>query len=281
MTGPMEQQVRITLREVSLDGLLVIPEAAKGIVIFAHGSGSSRMSPRNRFVAGVLQKAGLGTLLFDLLTKEEDASYANRFDIDHLAARLAGATRWLAGRPQATTCRWGTSAPAPGSAALQAAAEVRVPAKTVVSRGGRPDLAMHALPLVTVPTLLIVGALDEEVIHLNRMALCSNQCHQGTGTGPGATHLFEEPGTLEQRRNWPAIGFCAICPNVGHACTVTSAEAYASSSRHHIRSLLIVQHYPLPIHFQGGAPVPFQLRSHHDGGSRSPPLCAFKTWNCF
>ena len=207
MTEPTEQQVRITLREVSLDGLLVIPEAAKGIVLFAHGSGSSRMSPRNRYVAGVLQKARLGTLLFDLLTREEDASYANRFDIDHLAARLSGATRWLAGRPQATYLPLGYFGASTGAAAaLQAAAEVGDPVKTVVSRGGRPDLALHALPLVTVPTLLIVGALDEEVIHLNRMAYAQLNAIKELALVPGATHLFEEPGTLEQAaelaRDW-------------------------------------------------------------------------------
>ncbi len=191
------EQVRIALGKVSLDGILTVPETAGGIVIFAHGSGSSRLSPRNTFVAGVLHEAGLGTLLFDLLTKEEDTSFATRFDIDLLTERLLAATAWLAARPEGQNCSLGYFGASTGAAAaLQGAAELRETIKAVVSRGGRPDLAMAYLAKVTAPTLLIVGGLDREVIQLNRLAYDKLGKIKELTLVPGATHLFEEPGTL-------------------------------------------------------------------------------------
>lgn len=199
MTAAAKQEVRITLDKVSLDGILTMPEGAKCVVIFAHGSGSSRLSPRNTYVAGVMQEAGLGTLLFDLLTREEDMSYANRFNIDILAERLMAATRWLAARPDMKGAAFGYFGASTGAAAaLQGAAEMGESVKAVVSRGGRPDLAMPYLPKVTAPTLLIVGEHDREVLQLNRQALAELASVKELAVVPGATHLFEEPGTLEQ-----------------------------------------------------------------------------------
>jgi len=176
-----------------------VPENAPGIVVFAHGSGSSRHSPRNRYVAGVLNEAGLGTLLFDLLTPGEEADRANVFDIGLLAGRLAEVTRWLRAQPSAAHAAIGYFGASTGAAAALVAAGVpRSPIRAIVSRGGRPDLAGNALPHVTQPTLLIIGSLDRHVIELNRMAY-------DRLTGPkelviieGAGHLFEEPGTLAE-----------------------------------------------------------------------------------
>ncbi|WP_298273491.1 alpha/beta hydrolase [Geobacter sp.] len=195
----MEQQVRIEIDKVALEGTLGLPEQAKGVVIFAHGSGSSRFSPRNTRVAGVLQQAGIGTLLFDLLTSEEDRIYEQRFDIDLLARRLVGATRWLAARPEMkgmAICYFGASTGA--AAALQGAALTGTAIRAVVSRGGRPDLAMPYLEKVLAPTLLIVGELDTQVLQLNRQAFAHLAGEKELAVVPGATHLFEEPGTLEQ-----------------------------------------------------------------------------------
>ncbi len=199
MSGTTEQQVTIPVGEVSLEGILTIPEGAKGIVIFAHGSGSSRLSPRNTFVARVLQEGGFGTLLFDLLSREEDQSFANRFDIGRLAERLVAATRWLAGRPEGKGTALGYFGARTGAAAaLQGAAESGASIGAVVSRGGRPDLAMPYLPQVAAPTLLIVGEHDREVLELNRQALARLASVKELAVVPGATHLFEEPGTLEK-----------------------------------------------------------------------------------
>ncbi len=195
----VEQPVRITLGKVVLEGRLALPDEAKGIVIFAHGSGSSRLSPRNLFVASTLQKAGFGTLLFDLLTKEEDYVYENRFDIDLLTARLVGATRWLASRPEAKGFPVGYFGASTGAAAaLQGAAQAGKGIRAVVSRGGRPDMAMPSLPKVLAPTLLIVGEQDPEVLQLNRLALAMLAGEKELTIVPGATHLFEEPGALEK-----------------------------------------------------------------------------------
>jgi dienelactone hydrolase len=195
----VEQTVRIALGKVTLDGTLVLPAGGKGIVVFAHGSGSSRLSPRNLFVAGTLQKAGFGTLLFDLLTKEEDYVYENRFDIDLLTARLVGATRWLAARPEGKGLPVGYFGASTGAAAaLQGAAQAGKEIRAVVSRGGRPDMAMPSLPKVLAPTLLIVGEHDPEVLQLNRLALAMLAVGKELVVVPGATHLFEEPGTLEK-----------------------------------------------------------------------------------
>jgi putative phosphoribosyl transferase len=203
----MEQQVLIKLDTVVLEGTLGLPAAAESVVIFAHGSGSSRFSPRNTFVAGVLQQAGIGTLLFDLLTREEDRNYERRFDIDLLARRLAGATRWLQERPETKGMALGYFGASTGAAAaLQGASIIGEEIKAIVSRGGRPDLAMPYLDRVVAPTLLIVGERDLEVLQLNRQALARLAAEKELAIVSGATHLFEEPGTLEQAadlaKNW-------------------------------------------------------------------------------
>jgi pimeloyl-ACP methyl ester carboxylesterase len=184
-----------------LHGDLSIPTSAQGVVLFAHGSGSSRHSPRNQFVARTIREAGVGTLLFDLLTAEEEAVDARtghlRFDIGLLAARLIDATYWLKGELDYFRVGYFGSSTG-GGAALVAAAELGEIVSAVVSRGGRPDLAGDALPLVTSPTLLIVGGLDYPVIEMNEAALARLRCEKELQIVPGATHLFEEPGTLEQ-----------------------------------------------------------------------------------
>lgn len=187
---------------VTLDGDLCIPEGATGIVLFAHGSGSSRFSPRNRYVAQVLRNAGLATLLFDLLTSQEEAIDMRtghlRFDIRLLADRLAGATDWVRQNLDTRKMKIGYFGASTGAgAALVAAAERANVVSAVVSRGGRPDLAGEALPLVKAPTLLIVGEFDYPVISLNRQALDRLEVEKELVIVPGATHLFEEPGTLE------------------------------------------------------------------------------------
>ncbi|MEU8519989.1 phosphoribosyltransferase family protein [Streptomyces sp. NBC_01216] len=191
--------VLIPLGGDRVDGRLTVPTGAAGTVLFAHGSGSSRLSPRNRSVAGALHRAGLGTLLFDLLTEEEAADRSLVFDTPLLADRLTGATRWLLGRPETTSrpiCYFGASTGA--AAALWAAAEPTSTVAAVVSRGGRPDLAAPRLDRVRAPTLLIVGSRDEPVVRLNEEALRALRCENRLVVVPGAGHLFEEPGTLEQ-----------------------------------------------------------------------------------
>jgi len=188
---------------VRLPGSLVIPDQALGLVIFAHGSGSSRRSPRNQFVAAALNRAGLGTLLVDLLTADEELSRAYVFNIAMLAGRLAGITGWLRGQPAAataTTLPFGYFGASTGAAAAlwAAAASPRPPVAAVVSRGGRPDLVGRRLALVQVPTLLIVGGADEVVLGLNRQAQEKLTCENHLAVIPDATHLFEEPGALEQ-----------------------------------------------------------------------------------
>jgi len=193
-----EQEVRPEAGVVRLAGYLTVPENTPGIVVFAHGSGSGRHSPRNRYVAGVLTDAGLGTLLFDLLTPEEEADRANVFDIGLLAGRLAEVTRWLRAQPRAARAAVGYFGASTGAAAaLWAAAEPGAGIAAVVSRGGRPDLARPRLAAVTAPTLLIVGGRDEVVLDLNRRAQAELHCQNGLAVVPGATHLFEEPGTLD------------------------------------------------------------------------------------
>ena len=193
-----EQVVRPKAGVVRLAGYLTVPEDAPGIVVFAHGSGSSRRSPRNRHVAGVLTEAGLGTLLVDLLTPEEEADRANVFDIGLLAGRLAEVTRWLRAQPGAARAAVGYFGASTGAAAaLWAAAEPGAGISAVVSRSGRPDLARLRLTVVTAPTLLIVGGRDEVVLDLNRRAQAELRCENGLAVVPGATHLFEEPGTLD------------------------------------------------------------------------------------
>ncbi|MFC0602387.1 alpha/beta family hydrolase [Streptomyces palmae] len=189
--GPVE--IPVEGGTIRLSGDLLVPENAPAIVVFAHGSGSSRHSPRNRSVAEALNRAGLGTLLFDLLTVEEEIDRANVFDIDTLARRLSEVTRW-ARRVGVPVCYFGASTGA--AAALSAAAEPDARIAAVVSRGGRPDLAGDRLPLVTAPTLLIVGGRDETVLDLNRQARERLRCETRLEVVPGAGHLFEEPGGL-------------------------------------------------------------------------------------
>lgn len=190
--------VRVTAGPITLEGNLSIPDAARAVVLFAHGSGSSRHSPRNRFVAGELQRRGLGTLLIDLLTADEERVDL-RFDIGLLAHRLVAATDWLALQPQTEHLKLGYFGASTGAAAaLVAAAERPERVSAVVSRGGRPDLAASALPRVKAPTLLIVGGDDGVVIDLNRQAYAILEVEKRLESIPHASHLFEEPGTLEE-----------------------------------------------------------------------------------
>jgi putative phosphoribosyl transferase len=204
MSNPdSERSVHVTANHVLLEGNLTLPEEAMGIVLFAHGSGSSRHSPRNRYVAQLLQEGQLGTLLLDLLTAEEERIDMRtrhlRFDIALLAERLIGATDWLSTQQEARhlpICYFGSSTGA--AAALVAAAQRPAAVHAVVSRGGRPDLAGPALPQVRAPTLLIVGGHDLPVIGMNREAMAQLRAPKELTIIPGATHLFEEPGTLEE-----------------------------------------------------------------------------------
>lgn len=193
------QPVVIAADEVRLAGDLGLPEKPTGIVLFAHGSGSGRLSPRNRFVARTLLEGGLATLLLDLLMEEEADDRRKVFDIDLLADRLVAATGWLARNPATKGLPLGYFGASTGAgAALQAAARMPESAAAVVSRGGRPDLAAPFLPDVLAPTLLIVGGEDGPVIRMNEEALALLTCPKKLVIVPGATHLFEEPGTLEQ-----------------------------------------------------------------------------------
>ena len=179
---------------------LIVPQRAAGVVLFAHGSGSSRHSPRNKYVATQLREARLGTLLIDLLTPEEDETYRTRFDIGLLTQRLADAARSLAREPQTKDLPVGLFGASTGAAAaLEVAAAMPEAIRAVVSRGGRPDLASHAaLRKVKAPTLLVVGGDDTGVIELNEQAYAALGCVKHLAIVPGATHLFEEPGTLEE-----------------------------------------------------------------------------------
>lgn len=195
--------MKIPVGNVTVEGTLTLPSGAKGVVLFAHGSGSSRFSPRNQYVAKEFNKAKIGTLLFDLLTQEEEeedvvtAEY--RFNIALLAKRLIGATDWLRNDPLTKRLAFGYFGASTGAAAaLIAAAKLPSDIAAVVSRGGRPDLAGEHLPNVVAPTLLLVGGLDTEVIELNRLAMDQMNNEKKLVIIPGATHLFEEPGTLEQ-----------------------------------------------------------------------------------
>ncbi len=191
--------VQIPVNGIKLEGSLIIPSKSRRVVLFAHGSGSSRHSPRNSFVAQVLQSAGIGTLLMDLLTRQEDTVYETRFDIDLLTWRLERATQWLMEQPRSRSLDVGYFGASTGAAAaLNAAATFGTAIGAVVSRGGRPDLAMSALPQVQSPTLLIVGGLDDVVIDLNRQAYEQLKTEKHLAVVPGATHLFEEPGTLQE-----------------------------------------------------------------------------------
>ena len=193
----------------TVEGMLEIPERAVGLVLFAHGSGSSRHSPRNNYVAGVLRQAGVGTLLMDLLTPEEDRDYERRFDIALLTQRLLDAARWVVSQAATRELPLGFFGASTGAAAaLEAAAVLGADARAVVSRGGRPDLASEqALSTVSAPTLLLVGGYDGEVIDLNQLAYDQLRCEKKLVIVPGATHLFEEPGTLEEVARQAAAWF--------------------------------------------------------------------------
>jgi pimeloyl-ACP methyl ester carboxylesterase len=216
-----EQLVRIPAGTVTLAGSLTLPEQTQAIVLFAHGSGSSRFSPRNRYVARLLNEAKLATLLVDLLTVHEEVIDARtarlRFDIDLLAERLVDATDWLTEFPDTKHLRIGYFGASTGAAAALAAAAIRPDVvNAVVSRGGRPDLAGAALTRVQAPTLLIVGENDGQVIELNRAALAELRCEKQLVIVPGATHLFEEPGTLDVvaqlARDWFEQHLIAVAP---------------------------------------------------------------------
>ncbi|MGQ0665769.1 MAG: dienelactone hydrolase family protein [Nitrospiraceae bacterium] len=199
MTARSEQAVRIARGKLNLEGLLGVPAGSPGVVVFAHGSGSGRFSPRNNFVARHLQQNGLATLLLDLLTEEEANDRRKVFDIDLLADRLLLTKTWLESDPRTSKLGIGYFGASTGAgAALQAAAREPSNVNAVVSRGGRPDLAEPYLPSVTAPTLLIVGGWDEPVIEMNQSAYDLLTCEKKLIIVPGATHLFEEPGTLEQ-----------------------------------------------------------------------------------
>jgi putative phosphoribosyl transferase len=213
MSNSLERNVEralitIPADSVQIEGMLESPEDAIAVVLFAHGSGSSRLSPRNNYVAGLLREAGLGTLLMDLLTPQEDERYKARFDISLLSERLLAAIRWLQNDTRTKALRTGLFGASTGAAAaLQTAARLGSAVGAVVSRGGRPDLAgAEALERVSAPSLLIVGGLDEVVIRLNEEAYRLLHSEKRLEIVPGATHLFEEPGTLESvaslARDW-------------------------------------------------------------------------------
>lgn len=211
MSNHREVTVQIPITDATLEGNLKVPSSARGIVVFAHGSGSSRFSPRNRFVASVQQEAGLATLLFDLLTPDEERidqrTRQLRFDIGLLARRLAEVADWVVSNQDTRDLRIGYFGSSTGGGAALVAAALRPElAGAVVSRGGRPDLAGDALPDVEAPTLLVVGERDEPVIEMNREAMARMRCPVELEIVPGATHLFEEPGALEQvaalARDW-------------------------------------------------------------------------------
>ena len=193
------KEVSIQLDKTNLAGDLFVPANTTAIIIFSHGSGSSRFSKRNQQVAAFLQERNFGTLLLDLLTEEEDSRYQNRFNIELLSKRLAGATEWLERHPAATDCRIGYFGASTGAAsALQAAADLAQVA-AIVSRGGRPDLAsINALKKVKAPVLLIVGSLDSDVLQLNKLAFKELRCDKELAIVDGASHLFEEAGKLDE-----------------------------------------------------------------------------------
>lgn len=207
MKESFHNTITVPLGGIELSGELVIPGGAESLILFSHGSGSSRFSPRNNFVAKELQKGNIGTFLFDLLTESEDITYSNRFDIDLLTARLIQVTKYITAHPEFSRLTLGYFGASTGAAsALKAAAALPDLIHAVVSRGGRPDLALDKIGLVQAPTLLIVGGLDSEVIEMNKMAYTLMKCPKKLEIIAGASHLFQEPNTLEQvahlAKNW-------------------------------------------------------------------------------
>ena len=210
--GRIDREVVVVAGPIRLPGHLMVPAGAAGIVLFAHGSGSSRHSPRNRFVAETLNQAGLGTLLFDLLTPSEELDRTRVFDIELLADRLVQATKWLLTQFETPRVRLGFFGASTGAAAaLRSAAELGPDIRAVVSRGGRPDLVGARLAQVQAATLLIVGSHDPQVLELNLEASAQLRCEHRVEVVPGASHLFEEPGTLEMvaelARDWFIVHF--------------------------------------------------------------------------
>ena len=225
-----ENEIAIEVGRVILEGTLGLPKGTDSIVLFAHGSGSSRHSPRNRYVAHMLQSHGVGTLLFDLLTRDEEGvdeiTGELRFNIPFLASRLRDATRWVMQRPDLKDVKLGYFGASTGAAAaLVAAAEMPEKIDAIVSRGGRPDLAGNALNSVRCPTLLIVGGDDEPVIEMNQDALSKLSCEKKLVIVPGATHLFEEPGALEEVARLAASWFTQ------HLKAAGTRSAHASARR--------------------------------------------------
>lgn len=205
----MENQVKINIDGVNLEGILTIPERSSGLILFAHGSGSSRFSPRNNFVARRLQENDMGTLLIDLLLLKEDLDYNTRFNIDLLSSRLTEISRWLMGKKETKDLNLGLFGASTGAAAaLITSVEVGLKIKAVVSRGGRPDMANEALTRVQAPTLLIVGGNDNKVIELNRAAykILGSQVKK-MEIVEGATHLFEEQGALDKVADLAIVWF--------------------------------------------------------------------------
>lgn len=198
----------ISVKNAELEGDLVIPENAEGLILFSHGSGSSRKSTRNRFVADYLNKLGFATLLFDLLTEEEDEIYDNRFNIDLLSSRLYQATQWILNQNILKHLSIGYFGASTGAAsALFAAASLKQTVKAVVSRGGRPDLAAPVLNKIQSPVLLLVGSEDKDVLELNQQAYQQMHCEKKMELIVGATHLFEEPGTLDEAARLAGLWF--------------------------------------------------------------------------
>lgn len=205
----MEKLIQIKHQDVLLEGMLKIPQSAQGIVLFAHGSGSTRLSPRNNFVADILNNAGLATILIDLLSKQEDENYQSRFDIDLLTDRLNVVVQWLEKQPNTQNLGLGIFGSSTGAAAaLRVASDLGEEIQAVVSRGGRPDLAMNILDTVIAPTQFIVGGNDFGVIELNQEAFARLTCPKKFEIIPNATHLFEEPGCLEEVARIAKEWFC-------------------------------------------------------------------------
>lgn len=218
MSLAVERTVQIESGAETIEGMLAVPERAQGVVLFAHGSGSGRFSPRNQFVAKVLRNGGLGTLLVDLLAPDESEDRRNVFDVGLLAERLVSATEWLGGNSDTSKLPVGYFGASTGAAAaLRAAVDGGQLVRAIVSRGGRPDLAMRYLPSVKVPTLLIVGGEDYAVVPLNKEAYDALAGPKELVIVPGATHLFEEPSTLEQVADYACEWFLQYLPEESSA----------------------------------------------------------------